>query len=188
MKRCRCRSLLLPTTRIGTSLLLPSLQGEKKNKKGSFQEAQLSSRCLSQWLPGRMQDVCVQLFLLSEVCGGGLEDYSSQAQGASHHTLQRLVYWFSIIVSVKLYGKPEVGINYRFRTCVCNPAALMRNTARRTSSSATASSNTSLAATWKSNLALCLKNRERCRRKLVTRGNPGLDCRANTSKERRLII
>lgn len=26
MKRCRCRSLLLPTTRIGTSLLLPSLQ------------------------------------------------------------------------------------------------------------------------------------------------------------------
>lgn len=47
---------------------------------------------LSQWLAGRVQDVCVQFFLPSEVCGGGLEDYSSQAQGASHHKLQRLVY------------------------------------------------------------------------------------------------
>lgn len=110
MKRCLCRSLLLPTTRIGTSLLLPSLQvhvgdlkfnqqhKKKINKKYWFQKAHLSFWYLSHWLPGRVQDACEQFFLRSEVCGGGLEDYSSQAQGASHHILQQLLY--SIIISV----------------------------------------------------------------------------------------
>lgn len=76
-------------------------------KKHSFQKAQLS------FWSEHVQDACVQFFLRSEeVCGGGLEDYSSEAQGASHRTLQWLVY--SIIISVKLYGKPEVGIVERF--------------------------------------------------------------------------
>lgn len=40
-------------------------------------------------LSEHVQDAGAQFFLHSEeVCGGGLEDYSSEAQGASHRTLQ----------------------------------------------------------------------------------------------------
>lgn len=64
-------------------------------------------------LSEHVQDAGAQFFLHSEeVCGGGLEDYSSEAQGASHRTLQWLVY--SVIISVKWYGEPEVGMVERF--------------------------------------------------------------------------
>lgn len=51
----------------------PAGARERKMEKGPFQKAQLT-RCLSQELAGCVQDVCVQLFLPSEACGGGLED------------------------------------------------------------------------------------------------------------------
>lgn len=65
MKRCRCRSLLLPTTRIGTSLLLLSLQERVRHLKirrlVSKQHSERHDVCHSGWL-GVCKDVYVQFF------------------------------------------------------------------------------------------------------------------------------
>lgn len=129
MKRCRCRSRLLPTTRIGTSLLLPSLQAHvrdgrwKMNKRNrEVQKSQLSDWCHS--CQGVRKMPVSSFPVRSEVCGGGREDYSSQTRGASHRTLQRLLY--SIIVSVN--RKPEICIDGRFKNHAINPNHIQRDT------------------------------------------------------------
>lgn len=110
MKRCRCRSRLLPTTRIGTSLLLHSLRVHERDVKREWMNGQNMEVQLSPWCQ-ICQGVCkmpVSIFpLQSEVCGGGREDYCSQTRGASHHTLQWLLY--SIITSVN--RRPEICID-----------------------------------------------------------------------------